>query len=98
MEILAPTRAADEPPIAAEFAELGEGLGLEHDLADLAHTVAATPGGFASPVAQNELLDAITERRQVLQRDLRPLAEGLYAPKPGEFTRDMTTAWERWRG
>jgi CHAD domain-containing protein len=98
MEILAPTRAADEPSIAAEFAELGEGLGLEHDLADLAHTVAATPGGFASPVAQNELLDAITERRQVLQRDLRPLAEGLYAQKPGEFTRDMTTAWERWRG
>jgi CHAD domain-containing protein len=97
MEILGPILPESDPSMATELATLGEGLGLEHDLTDLAHTVVATPAAFASRVEHNKLLDAITGRREVLRQDLQPLGERLYAPRPGEFTEEMTNRWVQWR-
>ncbi len=90
MEVLTAVDSEKMPTITASFVELGDGLGLDHDLADLA----GAPAVSASRTEQGELLVAIAQRRKELQADLRPLAERLYAQTPRDFVRDMTTFWE----
>jgi len=97
MEVLTAVRPETMTTIAASLAELGDGLGLDHDLADLGCFVGAAPVLIASPAGKRELLDALAIRRKELRADLRPLAERLYAQTPPDFVREMTTQWEEWR-
>ena len=90
LEVLTAVEPEKMPTITAGFVELGDGLGLVHDLADLA----GAPVVLASRTERGELLAAIAQRRKELQADLQPLAERLYAQTPREFVRDMTTYWE----
>ncbi len=97
MEVLAAVRPETMPTIRASLVELGDALGLEHDLADLGRVVGRAPAVLASPVGPGELLDAIASRRDELRTDLQPLAERLYAQTPRDFVGEMTTYWEEWR-
>ncbi len=94
MEVLAAMRPETMPTITASLAELGDTLGLVHDLADLGCVVGGAPVVFASPAGQGELLDAIVSRRKELWTDLQQQAERLYAQTPRDFVREMTTYWE----
>ncbi|GMQ94148.1 MAG: CHAD domain-containing protein [Acidimicrobiia bacterium] len=92
LEVLTAVDSEKMPTITASFAGLGDGLGLDHDLADLA----GVPAVFASRAKHGDLLGAIAQRRTELQADLKPLAERLYARTPHDFVRDVTTFREEW--
>jgi len=77
-------RPLDEPALRAEgagFAQLGDLLGDDHDLAVL-RAVASRPGEDADPAARARL-DALTAaRRAELEREAQSLAERLLAEPP----------------
>lgn len=47
--------------IAARLAELGDGLGLDHDLADLESAVGGGTAFFVSPSERGELLGGMAQ-------------------------------------
>jgi CHAD domain-containing protein len=96
MEVLTAVWPETMHTITEGFVELGDGLGLDHDLADLGFVVDTSSVVFVSLTVQGELLDAIAQRRKEVQADLRPLAERLYAQTTRDFVRDMTTYWDEW--
>jgi CHAD domain-containing protein len=97
IEVLDPIQLTRMPTLAANLAELGEGLGLEHDFVDLEAMVSATPEAFATSADGQLLVEAISDRRRGLRDDLRPLAGRIYGAKPAEFAGQMTASWEQWR-
>ena len=94
MEVLAVAQPETTPAIAASLEELGDGLGFDHDLADLGSALGRMPVVSESLVQRGGLVDAIAQRRRELQADLHPLGERLYAQTPKTFVRDVTTCWE----
>jgi hypothetical protein len=96
MEVLTGTWPESTSVIKSGLAELGSGLGLDHDLADLRSFIADSPVAHVSPAKKGELLDVIAGRRTELQTDLRPLAQRLYTQTPRQFVRDVTGRWEEW--
>jgi CHAD domain-containing protein len=96
MEVLTATWPESTSVIKSGLAELGKGLGVDHDLADLGSVVADSPVALLSPAEGSQLLEVIAGRRTELQTDLRPLAQRLYAQTPRQFVRDLTTRWEEW--
>jgi CHAD domain-containing protein len=98
MEVLGAVLPESMQMMAGSLRELGEGLGVDHDLADLESVVVRSPDVFLSPIAQSEMLDAIAWRRKELQADLLPLGKRLYTQTPDDFVRVMTSYWEEWGG
>lgn len=98
MEVLGAVLPESMHVMVGSFRELGEGLGDDHDLADLKGVVVGSPDALLSPSARGEMLDAIAHRRSELQADLLPLGKRLYAQTPGEFVSVMTSHWEEWGG
>jgi len=94
MEVLGAVLPESMQMMAGSLRELGECLGLDHDLADLESVVVRSPDVFLSPTARGEMLDFIAHRRRGLQADLLPLGKRLYAQTPGDFVRVMTSYWE----
>jgi CHAD domain-containing protein len=94
MEIFGAVLPESMQMMAGSLRELGEGLGMDHDLADIESVVLRSPDVFSSPTAQGEMLDVIAHRRRELQADLLPLGKRLYAQTPGDFVRVMTSYWE----
>ena len=85
----------DEMGLVTEsLGELGYGLGLDHDLADLRSAVDGSQGNTLSPTDERDLLTSIGLRRQELQADLRPMAEQLYAQSPRDFSGTIKAFWQ----
>ena len=98
MEILAAGLPETMRRITVDVVELGDGLGFEHDLADLGSALSRPSAAIVSSTAARELLDAIARRRKELQDELRPLAERVYGQTPKDFVRDVAAHWEKWVG
>jgi CHAD domain-containing protein len=98
LEILAPVLGHAAPAFVQRVADLGEGLGLEHDLADLETMVEAASDTFSDSQQRDALLQAIAVRRGELQAEMRPVGEWIYESKPQDFVERATTAWFEWAG
>jgi CHAD domain-containing protein len=81
---------------AGRIESLGERLGLDHDLADLAAFVDSDRDGSTAPQAVRQIVDAIGAFREEIQTDLAPTALRLYGPSTREFVAQMTKGWEEW--
>jgi CHAD domain-containing protein len=94
MEVLAAVLPDAMDLVTEGLGELGYGLGVDHDLADLGGAVDGPEGNSLSPTDQRDLLTSIGLRRQELQADLRPLAEQLYAQPPRDFASRIKVVWQ----
>jgi CHAD domain-containing protein len=93
MEVLAAAQPETTPTFAVSLEELGDGLGLDHDLADLGSVLSRPMDATSFPTAEGALLNTIARRREELQAELHPMGERLYARTPHDFVRDMTAHW-----
>ena len=89
------------PPVmqalAEELDQLGELLGLDHDLAVL-HTTVRTEFPRAGATATLRALERrIDEVRSRMQARARLLAERIYLERPREFTRRLRGYWRVWQ-
>ena len=89
------------PPVmqalAEELDQLGELLGLDHDLAVL-HTTIRTEFPRAGATATLRALERrIDEVRSRMQARARLLAERIYLERPREFTRRLRGYWRVWQ-
>jgi CHAD domain-containing protein len=94
-EVLQPIWPAVLKPLAAEFHELADLLGGDHDLAvlqDLCRADAMAHARQTSPV-----IDAAEFRRTALQRRARALGDKLFAERPKAFARRLGEYWQSWR-
>jgi CHAD domain-containing protein len=71
--------------VVAALDELGELLGVDHDLAVLAELVIGEPALAGGETDAGRALAAISARRQQLQADAMALGRILYADKPRDF-------------
>lgn len=74
--------------------ELGDLLGLDHDMAVLGRTIAASPREFGPIEEVDVLLALIDTRRRMLEAKARPLGRRLFAEKPARFVRRIETLWD----
>lgn len=77
--------------------ELGDILGDEHDLADLARIVAGEPALIPSPLHRTQLLAAIDRRRRRLQGRALRLGQKIYTETPTQFAARLHAYWDAWR-
>ncbi|VAW08213.1 hypothetical protein MNBD_ACTINO01-1488 [hydrothermal vent metagenome] len=97
IEVLRGALLGPEPRLVATLEELGDGLGVDHDLADLEHAVSTMVDERpASRIDHSGLATAIGERRRTLHDDLVPLGESVYTRRPCEFRYEMAMYWRRW--
>lgn len=82
---------------AMDLEEIGEGLGHDHDLADLAVACAVWGRDPSATQESAVLLEAIETRRSTIQAGLAPLAAAVYAPSTNGFIECMTMYWEQGR-
>jgi CHAD domain-containing protein len=83
--------------LASAVDDLGETLGDEHDLAELAKVVNNDPS-LISRKRERELLTALIEqRRKDLQQQARAKGLRVYAEKPDRFVERLGVYWEAWR-
>jgi CHAD domain-containing protein len=77
------------PPAVAELVSdlevIGEGLGMDHDLADLDRSVDDIAPSTLSPKIQRRLSGVIMGKRADLELRLKPTAARVYSAKPGAF-------------
>jgi CHAD domain-containing protein len=85
MEVITRSNPAEIPALVVSLEEIGAGLGTDHDLADLLSTVTGSGEVFASRIGLDGLIDAIAHRRTVIESEVRPIAERVYAQLPHEF-------------
>jgi CHAD domain-containing protein len=78
---------------AESLADLADGLGVEHDLAEMGAIIAGTPSLVLDPVTRYRLLSAIERERRTAQTDLVALGARLYAESPGAFIRRIGSYW-----
>jgi CHAD domain-containing protein len=85
------------PPVMKSFAEeahaLTDRLGEDHDLSQLADTVAADDGPRED---RDGLLGLIGARRSELQADARRLGAQLFGEKPRPFVARLRRYWKTW--
>lgn len=86
MEVLEEEGPPAVSAIVTDLEDIGERLGMDHDLADLQQAVDSAPSTVLSPQSREALNDVINARRAGLQHSLRPDAERVYAAKPRDFT------------
>lgn len=83
---------------AARLNELGEVLGIDHDLFVLADCVREDPAACPSPKARRLLVALVDEARADLQEEALTLGASLYAEKPQAFAGRMGGYWRTARG
>jgi CHAD domain-containing protein len=74
--------------------QLGEQLGLDHDLAVLTKVLAPDPA--IEEAALEKLRGQVRRRRRKLQREAFRIANELFAEKPSAWLRPFARAWKRW--
>jgi CHAD domain-containing protein len=80
-----------------ELAGLADDLGLDHDFAVLAETIAARPEEYAQPREIKLFLAAIAKRREELERRAARGGRRLFAEKETPHRRRMKQYWKAWR-
>jgi CHAD domain-containing protein len=83
---------------AARLNELGELLGIDHDLFVLADCVREDPAACPNPRARRLLVALVDEARADLQEEALVLGSSLYAEKPRAFVDRMGGYWRTARG
>ena len=85
MEILQSVGTPTIPDLVADLEEIGEGLGGDHDLADLGKTADTVAVGTLSFSTRQQLKGVIDARRSGLELWLKPIAMRVYGVNPGVF-------------
>ena len=89
------------PPVfgaaIAQFGDLSDHLGDDHDLVVIGHRLTELAPEKASARELSRLRGLIARRREKLQADARKGGERLFAEKPGAFTRRVGACWREWR-
>ena len=85
MEILQSVGTPTIPDLVADLEEIGEGLGGDHDLADLGRTADTVAAGTLSFSTRQQLKGVIDTRRSGLELWLNPIAMRVYGVNPGVF-------------
>jgi CHAD domain-containing protein len=80
-----------------ELHTLSDGLGTDHDLAELAAAGDRLADAFASPADAATFRDVVAQRRAALQGPAFDLGRRVYAEKPKAFAGRVSTYQDRWR-
>lgn len=89
MEILQSVGIPRIPDFVADLEEIGEGLGGDHDLADLERTADTVAVGTLSSSTRRQLKEVIDTRRSGLELKLKPIAARVYGANPGAFAEQV---------
>jgi CHAD domain-containing protein len=85
MEILQSVGTPTIPDLVADLEEIGEGLGGDHDLADLERTADTVAVETLSSSTRQQLKEAIDTRRSGLELRIKPIAARVYGANSGAF-------------
>jgi CHAD domain-containing protein len=85
MEILQSVGTPAIPDLVADLEAIGEGLGGDHDLADLERAADTVAVGTLSSSTRQHLREVIDSRRYGLGLRLKPIATRVYGANPGGF-------------
>lgn len=97
-EMLEPLWPAVMTASAESLADLADGLGAEHDLAELGATIAGRPSLVLDPVTRYRFLSAVERRRKAAQSELVSLGRRSFAESPAGFVRRIGAYWDYARG
>jgi CHAD domain-containing protein len=75
--------------------DLSEWLGYDHDLIVL--TAYLRQRGHLTPAERETLLSEVNKHRKEHLTAARHIADIVFKPKPGEFSRQLERWWDRWR-
>jgi len=89
MEILQSVGIPTIPDLVADLEEIGEGLGGDHDLADLERAANTVAVGTLSSSTRLQLKEVIDTRRSGLELRLKPIAARVYGANPGAFAEQV---------
>ena len=89
MEILRSVGTLTIPDLVADLEEIGEGLGGDHDLADLERSADTAAVGTLSSSTRQQLKEVIDARRSGLELRLKPIAARVYGVNPGTFAEQV---------
>jgi CHAD domain-containing protein len=89
MEILQSVGTPAIPDLVADLEAIGEGLGGDHDLADLERAADTAAVGTLSSSTRQQLKEVIASRRSALELKLKPIATRVYAANPGAFAEQV---------
>jgi CHAD domain-containing protein len=89
MEIVQSLGAPTIPDLVADLEEIGEGLGGDHDLADLERAADTVAVGTLSSSTRQHLKEVIDSRRYGLELRLKPIATRVYGADPGAFVEQV---------
>lgn len=82
---------------ADEFGRLGELLGDDHDLGVLAGEIDAERLLLPNKRAKETVLQVLDQQRTLLQEQIHPLANRLFAEKTGDFVGRYRLYWKLWQ-
>ena len=85
MEILEGGGMPAVSDLVSDLEEIGEGLGMDHDLADLERAADDVAPSTLSLSGRQKLINVINARRSDLELTLKPVAARVYEAKPGAF-------------
>lgn len=97
-EMLEPLWPAVMGASAESLAQLADGLGEEHDLADVGALVASTPTLILDPVVRYRFLSGVERQRRAAQADLLAIGNRMYGETPHSFVRRIGSYWDYARG
>ena len=85
MEVLEWGGALAVAALVSDLEEIGEALGMDHDLADLEQAADRAAPSMLSRSSRRHLHEVISARRASVELRLRPIAAKVYEVKPGTF-------------
>jgi CHAD domain-containing protein len=89
MEIVQSVGPPTIPDLVADLEEIGEGLGGDHDLADLERAADTVADGTLSSSTRQHLKEVIDSRRYASEVRLKPIATAVYGASPGAFAKQV---------
>jgi CHAD domain-containing protein len=90
MEILEAGGGQSLSALVSDLEQIGEGLGMDHDLADLERAARGTASDVLSPTDRRHLAEAISKRRDELEHGMKPIAARVYGANPASFAEQVT--------
>jgi CHAD domain-containing protein len=97
MRIFSPAWLTVLGAVTEELVTLSELLGLDHDLADLHHTLSEHPELRIQGSESGKTLGLIEAYREELEVQSFRIGRRLYAEKPAAFTRRIQAYWRAWQ-
>lgn len=90
MELLQSGGSPAVATLVSDLEEIGEGLGMDHDLADLERAAQGASPSTLTPSGRGHLKAVISERRADLELSLRPIAARVYSTRASVFAQQVT--------